>query len=66
MRVSGRCHDRIHRTDRADEFDVNSFWFLSGFFLLRLFSAFDAVSSLYAMFFKALGYMAFQRPGLLL
>ena len=29
MRLGGRCHDRIHRTDRADEFDVTH----SGFFL---------------------------------
>ena len=29
MRLGGRCHDRIHRTDRADEFDVAH----SGFFL---------------------------------
>ena len=29
MRLGGRCHDRIHRTDRADEFDVVH----SGFFL---------------------------------
>ena len=29
MRLGGRCHDRIHRVDRADEFDVTH----SGFFL---------------------------------
>ena len=29
MRLGGRCHDRIHRNDRADEFDVAH----SGFFL---------------------------------
>ena len=29
MRLGGRCHDRIHRVDRADEFDVAH----SGFFL---------------------------------
>ena len=33
---------------------------------LHLFCAFDAASSLYAMFLKALSSMAFQRPGLLL
>ena len=29
MRLGGRCHDRIHRVDRSDEFDVTHF----GFFL---------------------------------
>ena len=29
MRLGGRCHDRIHRVDRADEFDFTH----SGFFL---------------------------------
>ena len=29
MRLGGRCHDRIHRTDHADKFDVAH----SGFFL---------------------------------
>ena len=34
IRLGGRCHDRIHRVDRADEFDVTH----SGFFLSELFS----------------------------
>ena len=29
MRLSGRCHDRIYRVDRADEFDATH----SGFFI---------------------------------
>ena len=65
MRLGGRCHDRIHRVDRADEFDVTH----SGFFLnsslapvLRFRRSFVSVCNV----LKRLRYMAFQRPGLLL
>ena len=44
MRLGGRCHDRIHRTDRADEFDVaHSGFFLNSSLALRFRRSFVSV-----------------------
>ena len=46
MRLGGRCHDRIYRVDRADEFDVtHSGFFINSFlaFVLRFCCRFVSV-----------------------